>query len=152
MFTTWTTHELKKARVSSGQRWLPLSAYLQTVGLSFHRSSGQPQHIEVHGPRIPPWMAFASSESGYTDSRVNLNWVKKCSTGESETTYLICDGFGTHESLEVTTTSSFAVFLRRLPVSSSPVTSECLAHPRLHIVNRLNGCIEKVQMQSDSSI
>lgn len=54
----------------------------------------------------PGWR-FACSPSGYTDSRISLDWVKHVfdpqtkSQANQKPRILICDGFGTHESLEV---------------------------------------------------
>jgi hypothetical protein len=49
----------------------------------------------------------ACSESGYTDSKISLEWLKRIFDPETKERtngkprVLICDGFGTHETLEV---------------------------------------------------
>jgi hypothetical protein len=54
----------------------------------------------------PGWH-YACSESGYTDSKISLDWVKLVFDPQTKQRanqkpwVLICDGFGTHESLEV---------------------------------------------------
>jgi DDE superfamily endonuclease len=50
---------------------------------------------------------YACSESGYTDSKISLDWLKRVFDPQTKAgahqkpRILICDGFGTHESLEV---------------------------------------------------
>ena len=54
----------------------------------------------------PGWH-FACSESGYTDSKISLEWLKRIfdpqtkERANQKPRVLICDGFGTHESLEM---------------------------------------------------
>lgn len=54
----------------------------------------------------PGWQ-YACSESGYTDSVISLEWFKRIFDPETKDRakgkprVLICDGFGTHETLEV---------------------------------------------------
>jgi hypothetical protein len=54
----------------------------------------------------PGWH-FARSESGYTDSKVSLEWIKRVFDPQTKARanglprVLICDGFGSHESLGV---------------------------------------------------
>jgi hypothetical protein len=54
----------------------------------------------------PGWQ-YACSESGYTDSYISLEWLKRIFDPETKdrangkSRVLICDGFGTHETLEV---------------------------------------------------
>jgi hypothetical protein len=54
----------------------------------------------------PGWQ-YACSESGYTDSYISLQWLKRIFDPEtkeranSKPRVLICDGFGTHETLEI---------------------------------------------------
>jgi hypothetical protein len=56
----------------------------------------------------PGWQ-YALSESGYTDSYLSLQWLKRIfdpetkerAQGALKPRVLICDGFGTHETLEV---------------------------------------------------
>lgn len=54
----------------------------------------------------PGWH-YACSESGYTDSEISLEWLKKVFDPQTKERaggkkrLLICDGFGTHETLEV---------------------------------------------------
>jgi DDE superfamily endonuclease len=54
----------------------------------------------------PGWH-FACSQSGYTDSEISLEWIKRVfdpqtkAQANQKPRILICDGFGTHESLEV---------------------------------------------------
>jgi hypothetical protein len=54
----------------------------------------------------PGWH-YACSESGYTDSKISLEWLKRIFDPETrkranqKPRVLICDGFGTHETLEI---------------------------------------------------
>ena len=53
----------------------------------------------------PGWQ-YACSESGYTDSKISLEWLKQIfdpqtkERANQKPRVLICDGFGTHETLE----------------------------------------------------
>jgi hypothetical protein len=54
----------------------------------------------------PGWQ-YACSESGYTDSKISLEWLKRIFDPETKERankkprLLICDGFGTHDTLEI---------------------------------------------------
>ena len=54
----------------------------------------------------PGWQ-YAYSDSGYTDSRISLEWLRRIFDPETKEQanekprILICDGFGTHETLEI---------------------------------------------------
>ncbi|KYG41993.1 hypothetical protein M433DRAFT_147180 [Acidomyces richmondensis BFW] len=54
----------------------------------------------------PGWH-YACSESGYTDSKISLEWLKRVfdpqtkEQAQGEKRVLICDGFGTHETVEI---------------------------------------------------
>ena len=54
----------------------------------------------------PGWH-YACSESGYTESKISLEWLKRVfdpqtkEQAKQSPRVLICDGFGTHETLEV---------------------------------------------------
>lgn len=54
----------------------------------------------------PGWH-YACSESGYTDSKISLEWLKRVFDPQTKVRaqqkprVLICDGFGTHETLEI---------------------------------------------------
>jgi len=54
-----------------------------------------------------PWWHYAYSESGYTDSVISLEWLKRIFDPETKPRakgkprMLIWDGFGTHETLEI---------------------------------------------------
>jgi hypothetical protein len=54
----------------------------------------------------PGWQ-YAISESGYTDSKISLEWLKRIFNPQTKQRankkpwVLICDGFGTHETLEI---------------------------------------------------
>ena len=54
----------------------------------------------------PGWQ-YACSDSGYTDSKISLEWLKRIFDPETKERankrrrVLICDGFGTHETLEI---------------------------------------------------
>jgi hypothetical protein len=56
--------------------------------------------------RTPGWH-YACSESGYTDSRISLEWLKRLFDPQTKVLadqkprILICDGFGSHETLEI---------------------------------------------------
>ena len=81
--------------------------------------------------RTPGWH-YAYSDSGYTDSYLSLQWLKlvfdpqtKERAGQNPRV-LICDGFGTHETLEIL---EFCfennIILCRLPSHSSYVLQPC---------------------------
>jgi hypothetical protein len=54
----------------------------------------------------PRWQ-YACNESGYTDSNISLQWLKRLFDADTKERangrprVLICDGFGTHETLEI---------------------------------------------------
>lgn len=54
----------------------------------------------------PGWH-YACSESGYTDSKISFEWLKRVldpqtkQQADGKPRVLICDGFGTHETLEI---------------------------------------------------
>ena len=54
----------------------------------------------------PGWQ-YACNESGYTDSKISLEWLKRIfdpqtkERANQKLRVLICDGFGTHETLEI---------------------------------------------------
>ena len=54
----------------------------------------------------PGWQ-YACSESGYTDSKISWEWIKQIfdpqtkEQANQKPRVLICDGFGTHETLEI---------------------------------------------------
>jgi hypothetical protein len=54
----------------------------------------------------PGWY-YACSESGYTDSKISLEWLKRVfdpqtrERANGKPRMLLCDGFGTHETLEI---------------------------------------------------
>jgi len=88
----------------------------------------------------PGWH-YAFSDSGYTDSILSLKWLTRVfdpQTSEranGKPRVLICDGFGTHEKLEILehclvtcslTISSCVAFLPTHLTSSSRATSRCL--------------------------
>ncbi|CAG8982160.1 hypothetical protein HYALB_00003595 [Hymenoscyphus albidus] len=61
----------------------------------------------------PGWQ-YAYSDSGYTDSKISLEWLKRIFDPETKERankklrVLICDGFRTHETLEILEFSAFA--------------------------------------------
>ena len=78
----------------------------------------------------PGWH-YACSESGYTDSEISFEWLTRVfdpqtkERARGKPRLLICDGFGTHETLEITAlsiTSVFAAYHLILPTSFSLVT------------------------------
>ena len=79
----------------------------------------------------PGWH-YACSESGYTDSRISLEWMKRVFDPQTKelanhrSRVLICDGFGTHETLEVLE-HCFAnnIILCRLPSHTSHKLQPC---------------------------
>lgn len=66
---------------------------------STHRSNWTTFHT-------PGWQ-YAYSDSGYTDSKISLEWLKRIfhpqtqERANKKPRVLICDGFGTHETLEI---------------------------------------------------
>jgi hypothetical protein len=79
----------------------------------------------------PGWH-YACSESGYTDSKITLEWLKRVfdpqtkGQAKEKPRVLICDGFGTHETLEV---QEFCfenkIILCRLPSHTSHKLQPC---------------------------
>jgi hypothetical protein len=79
----------------------------------------------------PGWF-YALSESGYNDSFISLEWIKKVFDPQTRTRangrprILICDGFATHETLEIL---EFClennIILCRLPSHMSHKTQPC---------------------------
>jgi len=86
-----------------------------------------------------PWTAhptpgwhFASSKSGYTDTAISLYWMQQVfdpltkARANGKPRLLICDGFGTHESLEILTHCfENNIFLCRLPSHTSHKLQPC---------------------------
>lgn len=79
----------------------------------------------------PGWR-FACSESGYMDSRINLEWIQQVfdpltrAKANGKPRVLINDGFGTHESLEVMTHCfEHNIILCRLPSHTSHKLQPC---------------------------
>ncbi|KAF2685483.1 CENP-B protein, partial [Lentithecium fluviatile CBS 122367] len=73
----------------------------------------------------PGWQ-FALHESGYTNSYISLQWLKRIFDPETKNRangrprVLICDGFGTHETAEILEFCiSNSIKLCRLPSHSS---------------------------------
>lgn len=56
--------------------------------------------------RTPGWH-YAHSDSGYTDSKISFEWLERVfdpqtrEQADGRPRILICDGFGTHETLEI---------------------------------------------------
>jgi len=83
----------------------------------------------------PGWQ-HACSDSGYTDSKISLEWLKRIFDPETEERadkrprVLICDGFGTHETLEIL---EFCfennILLCRLPSHTSHKLQPCDVAP-----------------------
>jgi hypothetical protein len=81
--------------------------------------------------RTPQWH-YACSESGYTDSKITLEWLKRVfdpqtkGQANKKPRVLICDGFGTHETLDV---QEFCfenkIILCRLPSHTSHKLQPC---------------------------
>ena len=96
----------------------------------------------------PGWQ-YACSDSGYTDSKISFEWLKRIFDPETKERankrprVLICDGFGTHETLEIL---EFCfennILLCRLPSHTSHKLQPCdvavrLLHSRQLIATRL---------------
>jgi hypothetical protein len=83
----------------------------------------------------PGWQ-YAYSDSGYTDSKISLEWLKRIFDPETKERannrprVLICDGFGTHETLEIL---EFCfennILLCRLPSHTSHKLQPCDVAP-----------------------
>jgi hypothetical protein len=79
----------------------------------------------------PGWQ-YACSDTGYTDSYISLQWLKRIfdletkERAKGKPRVLICDGFGTHETLEVLE-FCFAnnIILCRLPSHTSHKLQPC---------------------------
>jgi hypothetical protein len=79
----------------------------------------------------PGWH-YACSESGYTDSHISFEWLKRVfdpqtrEQANGKPRVLICDGFGTHETLEILE-FCFAnnIILCRLPSHTSHKLQPC---------------------------
>lgn len=79
----------------------------------------------------PGWQ-YACSESGYTDSKISLEWLKHIfdpqtkERANQKPRVLICDGFGTHETLEILEYCfENNVILCRLPSHTSHKLQPC---------------------------
>jgi hypothetical protein len=79
----------------------------------------------------PGWH-YAFSDSGYADSKISLEWLTKVFDPQTSDRaggkhrVLICDGFGTHESLEVMQYClSHQIILCRLPSHTSHKLQPC---------------------------
>ena len=83
----------------------------------------------------PRWQ-YTCSDSGYTDSKISLEWLKRIFDPETKEQannrphVLICDGFGTHETLEIL---EFCfennILLCRLPSHTSHKLQPCDVAP-----------------------
>jgi hypothetical protein len=79
----------------------------------------------------PGWF-YAYSDSGYTDSKISLEWLTKVfepqtkERARGKKRLLICDGFGTHATLEILE-HCFAddILLCRLPSNTSHKLQPC---------------------------
>ena len=79
----------------------------------------------------PGWH-YACSESGYTDSKISLEWLKRVFDPQTKEQakqiprVLICDGFGTHETLEfLEFCFESNIILCRLPSHTSHKLQPC---------------------------
>jgi len=79
----------------------------------------------------PGWH-YACSESGYTDSKISLEWLKRVfdlqtrERANGKPRVLICDGFGTHETLEILEHCfTNNILLCRLPSHTSHKLQPC---------------------------
>jgi hypothetical protein len=79
----------------------------------------------------PGWH-YAFSDSGYADSIISLEWLTKvfdpqtCDRADGKHRVLICDGFGTHESVEVMQYCLLhRIILCRLPSHTSHKLQPC---------------------------
>ena len=79
----------------------------------------------------PRWQ-YAFSDSGYTDSKISLEWLKRIFHPETKERanenprVLICDGFGTHETLEILEFCfEHNILLCRLPSHTSHKLQPC---------------------------
>jgi hypothetical protein len=79
----------------------------------------------------PGWH-YACSESGYTDSKISLEWLKRVfdpqtkARAHQKPRILICDGFGTHETLEILVYCfENNIILCRLPSHTSHKLQPC---------------------------
>ena len=79
----------------------------------------------------PRWH-YAYSESGYTDSKISLEWLKRVfnpqtkERAKQKPRILICDGFGTHETLKILEFYfKNNIFLFRLPSYTSYKLQPC---------------------------
>ena len=75
---------------------------------------------------------YAYSESGYTDSKISLEWLQRIFDPETKARakgrqrVLICDGFGTHETLEILEFCfENSIILCRLPSHTSHKLQPC---------------------------
>src|ERR1700710_2948410 len=79
----------------------------------------------------PGWH-YACSASGYTDSKISLEWLKRVFDPQTRVQankkprVLICDGFGTHETLEILEFCfEHNIILCRLPSHTSHKLQPC---------------------------
>ncbi|PVH73962.1 DDE-domain-containing protein, partial [Cadophora sp. DSE1049] len=92
----------------------------------------------------PGWH-YAISDSGYTDSKISLEWLKRVfepqtrEQANQKPRVLICDGFGTHETLEALEFCfENTIILCRLPSHTSHKLQPCdvTVFPRLKDIYR----------------
>jgi hypothetical protein len=78
----------------------------------------------------PGWQ-YACSKSGYTDSKTSLEWLKRIfdpqtkERANQKPRVLICDGFGTRETLEILEYFFENIILCRLPSHTSHKLQPC---------------------------
>lgn len=91
---------------------------------STHRANWTTHHT-------PGWH-YACSESGYTDSKISFEWLKRVFDPQTKEgasgkpRILICDGFGTHETLEILELCfENNIILSRLPSHTSHKLQPC---------------------------
>lgn len=105
---------------------------------------------------------YACSESGYTDSHISLEWLTRVFDPEtkgragSRPRVLICDGFGTHGTLEIlehcfTNDIILCRLLTRF-ISCSLATSQLLRHSRRLTATMLSGWSVAALKRSANSI
>jgi DDE superfamily endonuclease len=101
----WTRKwALLQGRAHSHLSLCPLASFLPTR--SFPSPSSITHRSNWTTFPTPGWQ-YACSESGYTDSKISLEWFKRVFDPQTKERanqrprVLICDGFGTHETLEI---------------------------------------------------
>src|SRR5436305_7812636 len=106
----------------------------------------------------PRWQ-YACSESGYTDSKVSLDWLKRIFDPETKERanekprVLICDGFGTHETVEILEYCfENHIILCRLPPRTSHKLQPCDVAVFAPLKAAYRGQVDRLERAGENTI